>query len=69
MRVHATLHGFPEKERELDLAAGATADDAPRALGIRPELVLVFRGDRPLPSTEPLVEGDRVRILRVVSGG
>lgn len=69
MRVHATLHGFAEKERELDLADGATADDAPRAIGVRPELVLVFRGDRPLPSDAPLAEGDRIRILRVVSGG
>ena len=69
MRVHATLHGFQEKERELDLPEGARADDAPRALGIRPELVLVFRHDRPLASDAPLAEGDRIRILRVVSGG
>lgn len=69
MKVHATLHGFQEKERELVLREGALADDAPRALGIRPELVLVFRDDRPLPANEPLRDGDRVRILRVVSGG
>lgn len=69
MRVHATLHGFAEKERELELATDAKADDAPRALGIRPELVLVFRGERPLASDAPLLDGDRIRILRVVSGG
>lgn len=69
VRVHATLHGFAEKERVLELAAGARADDAPRALGIRPELVLVFRDQRPLPADEPLLEGDKIRILRVVSGG
>ncbi|GEM_PF-1113801 len=69
MRVHATLHGFTPKERELDLAEGAVADDAPRACGIRPELVLVFRDGRPIAGDEPLREGDRVRILRVVSGG
>ena len=69
MRVHATLHGFQDKERVLELAEGARADDAPRALGIRPELVLVFRDARPLPADEPLVDGDRIRILRVVSGG
>ena len=69
MRVHATLHGFAEKERELELPADARADDAPRALGIRPELVLVFRDQRPLPADEPLADGDRIRILRVVSGG
>ena len=69
VRVHATLHGFAEKQRELELPEGAKADDAPRALGVRPELVLVFRGDRPLPADEPLADGDRIRILRVVSGG
>ena len=70
LRLHATLHGFaPPKERELELPEGARADDAPRSLGIRPDLVLVFRGDRPLPGDEPLLEGDRIRILRVVSGG
>lgn len=53
----------------LELADGARADDAPRALGIRPELVLVFRDQRPLASDEPLVDGDRIRVLRVVSGG
>lgn len=69
MRIHATLHGFSPKERELDLPEGAKADDAPRALGIHPELVLVFRGDTPLPGDAPLTEGDELRILRVVSGG
>lgn len=69
LRIHATLHGFPEKERELELPDGAKADDAPRALGIRPELVLVFRDDRPLAADALLADGDRIRILRVVSGG
>lgn len=69
MKVHATLHGFQPKEREVELPEGAQADDAPRALGIRPELVLVFRSDRPLPGDAPLQDGDRLRILRVVSGG
>lgn len=69
MRVHATLHGFEPKERQLDLPDGALADDAPRALGIRPEIVVVFRADRPIPGDAPLTDGDRIRILRVVSGG
>lgn len=80
VKVHATLHGFTDKERALELPEGARADDAPRALGIRPELVLVFRSAddgaggsqplwRPLPADEPLRDGDRIRILRVVSGG
>lgn len=57
------------KERELDLPEGARADDAPRACGIRPELVLVFRDGKPIAGDEPLGDGDRIRILRVVSGG
>lgn len=69
VHIHATMHGFTPREREVDLEEGALADDAPRALGIRPELVLVFRDDQPLPGNEPLREGDRLRIVRVVSGG
>lgn len=69
VRVHATLHGFTPKERALDLPENATADDAPRACGIRPELVLVFRDEKPIPGDAPLREGDQIRILRVVSGG
>lgn len=69
MRVHATLHGFAPKERDVELPDGSLADDAPRALGIRPEVVIVFRDERPLPGDAPLREGDRLRILRIVSGG
>lgn len=69
MRVHATLHGFTPRERDVELPDGATADDAVRAMGIEPELVLVFLDDRPLPGDAPLTHGARVRVLRVVSGG
>lgn len=63
------MHGFTPREREVDLSEGSLADDAPRALGIRPELVLVFRDNEPLPGDEPLADGDRLRIVRIVSGG
>lgn len=69
MDVHVTLHGFAEKERDVTLAEGALADDVPRALDIHPELVLVFRDGRPLPGDAPIHDGDRIRLLRVVSGG
>lgn len=69
MRVHATLHGFTPRERDVDVDEGTTADGLVRALGIEPELVLVFRGGDPIPGDAALAEGDRVRVLRVVSGG
>jgi sulfur carrier protein ThiS len=70
MRVRVVVHGLPPpRDRALDLPAGAVADDAARALGVRPGLVLVFRGDRPLPGDAALWEGDELRVLRVVSGG
>lgn len=69
MRVNATMHGFAPRERALDLPDGATADDAVRAMGIDPELVLVFLADAPLPGDAPLTDGMRIRVLRVVSGG
>ncbi|HLE96197.1 MAG TPA: MoaD/ThiS family protein [Candidatus Thermoplasmatota archaeon] len=69
MRVVVRLHGFADRERALELAAGATVADALRALAIRRDLVLVFRGNSPVPDTDDLVDGDALRVVRVVSGG
>ncbi len=71
MRVHATLHGGHggERERDVDVPDGASADELARALAIEPETVIVFRDGEPIPGDEPLADGDRVRVLRVVSGG
>lgn len=69
VRVLVRLHGFPGRERALDLPPAATVQDALRALDVRRDLVLVFRGTTPVPDTDDLVDGDVLRVVRVVSGG
>lgn len=67
--VRVLLHGFPEKERTVDLPPSATVTDLLRLLDIRRDLVVVFRTDRPIPDTETVADGETLRVLRVVSGG
>ena len=69
MRVHVRCHGLAPAERDLELPEGATVADLLRALAVRRELVLVFRGDRPVPDTAEVADGETLRVLRVVSGG
>lgn len=69
VRVRVLLHGFPEKERAIDVPANATVADLLRALDLRRDLVVVFRADRPVPDTDDVHDGETLRVLRVVSGG
>jgi sulfur carrier protein ThiS len=56
-------------ERDVDLGADATGMDLLRSLGLSPDAHLLVRGDDPIPADEPLVDGERILILSVVSGG
>lgn len=68
MRVHAAL--FPGRtEREIVLPDGATGLELLRALGRPPDVHILARGDTPVPLDTPLEDGERVRVISVVSGG
>lgn len=69
MNVRVLLHGFPEKERSIDVPAGTTVGDLLKALDIRRDLVVVFRRDRPVPDADAVADGETLRVLRIVSGG
>ncbi len=56
-------------ERDIDLPAGANGLDLVRALGLAPDVHVLVRGEDPVPEDAPLAEGERIRILAVVSGG
>lgn len=66
MQVTADVVG--EATRDLDLADDATYADLCRALGYSPHEVAVLVDDRPVPEDGP-VEAERVRVLRLASGG
>lgn len=68
MRVTAVL--YPAKqERTVDLEGRATGLDLIKALALSPDAHILVRGDVPIPIDELLTDGERVRIISVVSGG
>ncbi|OGS49948.1 MAG: hypothetical protein A3K65_04465 [Euryarchaeota archaeon RBG_16_68_12] len=68
MRVTAEL--YPAKDtRAVDLPEGASGIDLVRSLSLAPDAHLLVRGDVPIPIDEPLRDGERVRVISVVSGG
>ena len=69
VNVRVLLHGFPQKERSVDVPSGASVADLLKALGIRRDLVVVFRADRPVPDSDTVADGETLRVLRIVSGG
>lgn len=58
-----------DRSEELDLPAGATGLDLLERLGLSPDAHVLLREDLPIPVDAPLVEGERLNIVSVVSGG
>jgi sulfur carrier protein ThiS len=53
----------------VDLASAATGLELLERLGLAPDAHLLLRGETPIPVDAVLSEGERLRILSVVSGG
>ena len=66
MRVTVEVVG--EGTREVDLAEDATYADVARAVGYSPHEVSTLVDDAPVPADQP-VDADRVRVLRLITGG
>lgn len=57
------------KTRTLELKSGAVAEDVVRLLGMNRETVVVRRAGKPIPECEPVMSGDDLEILTIISGG
>ncbi len=68
MQVTAELFQARRTE-QLALPSGATGLDLLRQLHLAPDAHLVVRGESPIPLDEPLMDGERVLIISVISGG
>ena len=68
MRVTAELYPA-RKTSPAELPEGASGVDLLRSLGLAPDAHILVRGDVPIPIDEPLRDGERVRVISVVSGG
>jgi len=51
------------------LESGSTAADLLRLLDLLPDAHIVVKDRLPIPITQALKDGDRIRIIRVASGG
>jgi sulfur carrier protein ThiS len=69
MKVTVHLSRANKETREVELGEGANVETLVRALGLLPDSWIALRGNDPLPTDEPLSDGDEVRLLSVVSGG
>lgn len=66
MQVSVT---YEKKTKKISLKGGATALLALKKAGINPEMVLIKRGGEIIPDAEKLKAGDKIELLRVVTGG
>ena len=68
MRIEVELHPGGAS-RLVELPPAARGLDLVRALGLAPDTHILVRGGAPIPEDDALSDGDRVRVITVVSGG
>jgi sulfur carrier protein ThiS len=66
MKIEVTSMG---QEIILILKEGSTGEDLLHALNLLPDGVLIVHNNTPIPYTNRLKNGDRLKIIRVASGG
>jgi sulfur carrier protein ThiS len=69
VKVHVAFRPRRRPDVDLELAPGATARDALRAVGEPESGTVVVRSGSPVPETAPLADGDRLLLLSSFSGG
>ena len=68
MRVIAEI--LPgRREESIELGPAAKGLDLLKALRLAPDAHILMRGDGPIPADEVLSDGERIRVIVVVSGG
>lgn len=68
MRI--TVEIFPTRREEaVDLEPNARGLDLLRELRLAPDAHILVRQDAPIAADEILADGDRIRVVGVVSGG
>ncbi|MFQ6128778.1 MAG: MoaD/ThiS family protein [Thermoplasmata archaeon] len=68
MKLHVEL--LPSGERKImKFADAVNGFDVVDALGLKPDAYLLVRDGRPIPMDESLRNGDRIKLIKVASGG
>jgi len=55
--------------REMKFITGASVEDLLRRLELYPDAYLALREGVPIPLTKILENGDRIRLIKIASGG
>jgi sulfur carrier protein ThiS len=58
-----------DKEYHLNLLKKALAGDALKELSIPPDTVIITQNSQPIPLDSELKDGDKLALIRVLSGG
>lgn len=64
MPVKLTFRG-----KEYDVPAGITVREAIKKVGLQPETILATREGRLITDDQVLREGERIKLIAVISGG
>ena len=68
--LRVTVATLPaHREQVVELPNGATGFDLLTSLHFAPDAHLLVRDAEPVPLDEPLRDGEKVRVIPVVSGG
>jgi sulfur carrier protein ThiS len=69
--MKVTIHLLPTRKvtKTIELAKGATVEEAIRSLALFPDAWIAVRGNIPVPLDGVLKDGDDVKLIAVVSGG
>jgi len=68
--MHVTAEILPgRREESIELGPAAKGLDLLKALRLAPDAHILMRGDGPIPADEVLSDGERIRVIVVVSGG
>ena len=68
MRIKAEILPV-HREATVELGPAATGLDLLRALRLAPDAHILIRGEGPIPADAALQDGERIRVIIVVSGG
>ena len=68
--MHVTAEILPgRREESVELGPSAKGLDLLQALRLAPDAHILIRGEGPIPVDESLKDGERIRVIGVVSGG
>jgi sulfur carrier protein ThiS len=69
MEIKAVLLPRENEEKVLELADGSTGMELLRELNLPYDVHILARDDVPIPLDVKLIDGEKIRIISVVSGG